>query len=115
MVSTNTLDKITLNPQDEFDSTLIKIKEIHDKKKADYSKVGDRFSNFEYAAKAAKISTMQSFEVLIGVKQARLIELFQPGKLVLNESIADTLIDRAIYCILAYTYYLYRVDPERKS
>lgn len=97
---------LSLDKNDEFDSVLIRIKEIHDRKKADYSRVGNRFSNFEYAASAAGITPYQSFEVLIGVKQARLIELTQPGRVAQNESLEDTLLDRAVYCVLALAYYL---------
>ena len=97
---------ITLDPSDNFDAALIKIKQIHDKKKADYSDPKDRFSNFVLSANFANITVPQTFEVLIGTKQARLIELTRPGRVAQNESIEDTLLDRAVYCILAYVYYL---------
>lgn len=97
---------VTLDPKDEFDRVLITMKAIHDKKKADYSNPLDRFSNFTYAGKAAGIPAQYTFEVLIGVKQARLIELMQPGRKANNESVEDTLLDRAIYCTLAYAHWI---------
>ena len=92
--------------EDPFTDALIRIKEIHDKKRADYSEKTNRFSNFEYAAKAANTTPHQAFEILIGVKQARLIELTQPGRIAKNESLEDTLLDRAVYSVLVYAYFI---------
>jgi len=100
---------VTLSRDDEFDRVLIKMKEIHDKKKEDYSDINNRFSNFEYSAQASGITVAQVFEVLISTKQARLIELMK-GKVPKNEPIGDTLLDRAVYCVLAYAYHLASVD-----
>ncbi len=97
-------DYVPLDPEDEFDKALIEIKEIHNKKKADYSDKNNRFSNFDMSALFAGISVPQTFEVLIGTKQARIIELTKPGKVANNESLVDSYLDRAIYCILAYVY-----------
>jgi hypothetical protein len=98
------MDKITLDPSDEFDSALIIIKALHDKKRADYSDPNNRFSNFEIASAFANVGVPQTFEVLLGVKQARLIELLKSNKEPNNESLLDTYLDRAVYAILAYVY-----------
>lgn len=97
---------VELDPADEFDSVLIKMKEIHDRKKADYSSILNRFSNFEFAGQFSGVTTAQTFEVLIGIKQARLVELSKPGREIKNEPLEDTLLDRAVYCVLALAYYL---------
>lgn len=91
---------------DEFEQALEKIREIHDKKRRDYSAKDNRYSNFEFAAKAAGVDTSKTFEVLIGIKQARLVELTQPGRVCYNEPIEDTLLDRAVYSVLAYAYFM---------
>jgi hypothetical protein len=98
------MDKIALDPSDEFDSALIIIKAMHDKKRADYSDPDNRFSNFELSSTFANVSVPQTFEVLLGIKQARLIELLKSNKEPNNESLLDTYLDRAIYAILAYVY-----------
>ena len=92
-------------PIDEFEEALQRIREVHNKKKADYSSKNNRYSNFELASQFSGVPTPQTFEVLIGIKQARLLELFQPGRTAYNEPIEDTLLDRAIYSILAYCYF----------
>lgn len=96
-----------IDPEDDFDSVLIEIKKMHDSKREDYSDKFDRFSNFREAAEAANIPVTAAFEVLIGVKQARLKQLTKPDrtKSPNNEPIIDTLLDRAVYAILAYAYY----------
>lgn len=91
-----------MNP---FDVALLKIKELHEKKKADYSNPADRFSNFKYSAYHANITPQQAIEVLVGVKCARIAELTKPGREPQNESLSDTYLDRAVYAILAYVYY----------
>lgn len=105
MADEDSLVELTLDPKDEFDRTLIAMKIIHDKKKADYSSKKDRFSNFLFASAFSGINIEQTFEVLIGIKQARLLELIQTGKIPVNESIQDTLLDRAVYCVLALAYW----------
>lgn len=85
---------------DAFFMVLSEINTLHKKKKADYASDQDRFSNFKIAAQFSGMKTYQSIENLIGVKQARLLEL-RGKKEPLNESLRDTLIDRAVYSILA--------------
>ena len=99
------LPKIELDPLDKFDFLLVELRELHNRKKSDYSNPKDRFSNFRIAGEYAGIPTEKTFEVLLGVKQARLIELNQPGREIKNESIEDTLMDRAVYSILALLYW----------
>jgi hypothetical protein len=101
-------DQTPQPPPDSFSNLLKEIQTLHDRKKADYTKKGDRFSNFRLAAHFSGIETFQSIENLIGVKQARLLELRDPGqetRPVNNEPIRDSLIDRAVYSILAVLYY----------
>lgn len=91
---------------DVFELAIQRIRETHNKKKADYSSKHNRWSNFETAAQLSGVTVHQTFEVLIGIKQARLVELSQPGRVCYNEPIEDTLLDRAVYSVLAYAYFL---------
>lgn len=93
-----------LDPADLFDGVLIKMKEIHAKKKADYSSPEDRFSNFREAAEEAGVTVEQVFAVLIGIKNARIRQLEQPGRDVQNESLLDTYLDKAVYSVLAFAW-----------
>ncbi len=96
------------DPNDKFYLLLQEVMELHNKKKADYAKKGDRFSNFKLAASFSGIEVFQSIENLIGIKQARLLELRDPKqsmRAVNNEPIRDSLIDRAVYSLLAVIWY----------
>ena len=86
-----------------FDRALEELKALHDAKAADYSTVQDPYSNFRLSGEQVGISAGSACEVLIATKQARLRELLsvdraRPPK---NESVRDTLRDRAVYAILA--------------
>jgi hypothetical protein len=96
-----------------FIRVLDEMEALHSKKNADYATADDPYSNFEHAAKAAGMTVMQVFDVLLGVKQARLVELTAGGKVPNNESIRDTLLDRAVYAAIAVAYYdkTHEVDP----
>lgn len=104
-------DQTPLQAQDNFDNLLEELRTLHEKKRADYASNQDRFSNFRIAAEFSGMQTYQSIENLIGVKQARLLELRGTGKTPKNESVRDTLVDRAVYCILAVMLH----DEEKKN
>ncbi len=89
----------------KFHTALEKMREVHDKKSQDYANEKDRYSNFEYAAKFAGVTVDQVFAVLIGVKEARLLELSAAGKTPVNEAIEDTRLDAAVYAVLRYSYH----------
>lgn len=98
---------------DYFKLALDEMQRVHDKKRFDYSSELDAFSNFRFAAEFSNVPPEFTFEVLLGVKQARLINLMSgEGKTPLNESILDTLLDRANYAALAYAYALSREADE---
>lgn len=91
------------NPK--FHALLKRMAETHDRKNHDYAQSGNPYSNFEDAAKFAGVSVDTVFNVLIGIKQARLVELLSSGKTPLNESVQDTLLDRAVYAALQASYH----------
>jgi hypothetical protein len=94
-----------------FHALLSRMGETHDKKNHDYAEDGNPYSNFEFAAQFAGVSVQQVFDVMIGIKQARLLVLTQSGKEPNNESIEDTRLDQAVYATLKASYedYLARV------
>lgn len=93
-----------LDPQDPIERVLCKIVATNRAKRADYARDGHIFSNFVEAAGAAGITPEQGIEYMIGTKQARLVALRENGRTPQNESVVDTMLDRAVYCILALAY-----------
>lgn len=93
-------------PIPEVMQILENIKIIHERKNADYSASNKAFENFQ---RSAILSSWfnddrdKAFVVLIGTKLARLATLLNKaghGATPNNESIDDTFLDLATYCIL---------------
>jgi hypothetical protein len=73
---------------------------IFAKKNADYA-AGDWKSNFmDVAVQMGWDSPAEAAEVLIAVKQARLKSLRVNGREPANESVTDTVLDRAVYALI---------------
>ena len=96
---------ITTAKASKFTELLNEIQTLHDSKAHDYAKDSDRFSNFKEASAYSHVEVNKVFEVLLGIKQARLNELTSSGKSPNNESIRDTMLDRCVYSILALQFY----------
>lgn len=77
----------------------------HRSKNADYSEDNNPYSNFEFAADYAGVPVNTVFDVMIGIKQARLLVL-RAGKTPENESLLDSEKDLAIYAMLRASYNL---------
>ena len=90
------------NPR--FEKLLEKVLKLHNSKNTDYAEEGNPYSNFEFAAQFAGITVPEGFDYLIGVKQARLVNLRLSEKDPCHESIQDSLLDRAVYACLAASY-----------
>lgn len=96
-----------LNENDPFERQLIKMVQTNRKKRADYSGTKDPWQNFYDSAYQVGRTAGESCEVLIATKQSRLRNLLQnhfkydnefiPN----NEPIVDTLLDRAVYSVIA--------------
>lgn len=95
---------VELNPDDPIEKVLIEIVSTNRKKRADYAQDGNIFSNFEQASFAAGVSPLQGIEYMIATKQARLVALRSNGRAPQNESVQDTMLDRAVYCIISLAY-----------
>ena len=89
-----------------FLKALDMMREIHERKNADYSVEDNPFSNFEFAAAHAGVTVDQVFLVLDGIKIARMKNLQESGKKPNNESLLDTFMDRATYATIHWAYQL---------
>jgi len=94
---------VAKNPK--FDAFVKTAVELHERKNHDYAEDSNPYSNFEFAARFADVPVNTVFDVMIGIKQARLLVL-RGGKDPLNEGIADSEKDLAIYAMLKASYNL---------
>lgn len=92
-------------PRDPFAAVIEEIRALHARKQADYTDGEDQFQNFKDSAAQVGKAPGLSVEVLIGVKQARLKQLLFTGREVSNESVRDSLLDRAVYSCIALAMY----------
>lgn len=97
-----------------FQKAISLIAAMHEKKKKDYTAAHREFGNFEDAAKHAGITTAQAIENLIGTKEARRQNLEHGNLKPVNESIEDTLLDRAVYSLIRYAHYLKEKDEQNE-
>src|SRR5690606_34763120 len=87
---------------------LDEIKEIHSKKNADYASQDNQFENFTRAAYLISWfnnDADKTFVNHIATKLARLATLLNSKNAPNNESIEDSFLDLATYCILWASYY----------
>lgn len=98
------MDKSITVRNPHFKAILDEMLELHDRKSHDYSEDSNVYSNFEFSAQLANTTVMQVFQVLIGVKLARLGQLLV-GKVPKNEGLEDTLMDLCVYCVLMFAYW----------
>lgn len=90
----------TLDPNDPFERVLIEMVNLSRRKAHDYAAENDRFSNFRETADHMDLDPIDSCDLLIATKQARLKQLRRKGDPA-NESLRDTYIDRAVYSVIA--------------
>lgn len=99
---------IDLNSENAFEATLIKMVEMHRRKAKDYVGEDHPNQNFYDTAYQLGLTGGHGVEALISTKQARLRVLL-PGLWgrtttgPANEGIEDTLLDRAVYSVIAMT------------
>ena len=83
-------------------SVITKIVDTFQSKNADYAADKDGWrSNFDDIARQCGIPATEAANTLIAVKQARLRALQANGRAPANEAVEDTLLDRAVYSVLA--------------
>ena len=84
---------------EQFLKVLEWVKETHLKKSKDYGTDTDPFANLR-ACESLGISAIHGVLIRMGDKWARLQSFAKKGELV-NESVEDTLLDTAVYSIIA--------------
>lgn len=82
-----------------FEKLLAEIQTLHDKKNHDYAKDSDPLSNFR-RSEAFGIPAYKGILIRLSDKWSR-IEQLSGGKKPENESLRDSLIDNAVYSLLA--------------
>lgn len=87
--------------EDKFESLLLELRDLHSRKSHDYADGKDPYSNFYRSSDQVRQPPGVSVELHIATKQARLRELLFGDKPSKNEPIRDTLIDRAVYSMIA--------------
>jgi hypothetical protein len=80
---------------------LKRIAKVFESKNADYADDRDWKSNFVDVAEQLGFDHHTAAEVLIAVKQARLKSLRVNGRTPVNEAVIDTVLDRAVYSVIA--------------
>jgi hypothetical protein len=96
-----------------FYELLEEIKALHDKKRHDYAQEADPFANFRLS-ELGGIDAWKGIAVRLGDKYSRLMSFIQKGELKFNdESIKDTLMDNAVYSLIALI--LYEESQENKD
>lgn len=89
---------------DSVRKTLDDMAQTFDRKNADYATGSRPWTNFEESAAQVNQTPSDVVETLIAVKQSRLKQL-RGGKTPRNESVRDTLLDRAVYSVIALAMY----------
>jgi hypothetical protein len=87
--------------KDPFNVVLAEIQALNERKRADYTNGRDPWQNFKDSAAQVGQAPGLAAELLIGVKQARLKQLLFTGREANNESVRDSLLDRAVYSVIA--------------
>lgn len=97
-----------LDPEEAFDAILIKMLQTHRAKRNDYAGSDHPNQNFYDSSYQVGLTGGHSCETLIATKQARLRVLLpklweNSNSKPSNEGIEDTLLDRAVYSVIALT------------
>ena len=96
-----------------FYDLLQEMRTLHDKKRHDYAQEADPFANFRLS-ELGGIDAWKGIAVRLGDKYSRLMSFIQKGELKFNdESIKDTLMDNAVYSLIALI--LYEESQENKD
>lgn len=103
------VDPVTLDPSDPFESALIPMVRTNRAKRADYALDGSPWSNFEDTARAVGIAPVDSATFNVAQKLSRLRALRANGRLDAprNEAVSDTYLDMAVYAVIALAIHLY--------
>jgi hypothetical protein len=103
MDSNNT--NVTLDLDDPFDKVVMEMLRLNRAKRSDYAGDDHPYQNFIDSADQTNDCAGKSVETLIATKQSRLRHLLFTDRDVINEPCRDTLIDRAVYAVIAVGLY----------
>ena len=95
---------VCAEPESRFEQLLAQMKELHDKKKADYTGTsGDLIWNYRSSAKLAGITTAQGMFARLCEKVIRISSVLSNGGAtqVTDETITDTYFDLAVISLLS--------------
>lgn len=87
-----------------IEAALERMRAVFASKNADYADDRDWKSNFVDVAEQLGFDHYTAAEVLIAVKQARLKSLRVNGRAPANEAVEDTILDRAVYSLIALAF-----------
>lgn len=90
---------VNMSRNPKFDALLEEIRDLHNKKNHDYSDDADPLSNFRRAQRFG-VDPFKGILIRLSDKWARLEQL-AGGKKPKNESLRDSLVDNAVYSLLA--------------
>jgi len=101
-------NSMILNQDNAFERILAEMVSVHRRKVKDYAGSAHPNENFYDSANQTGLTAGHSVETLIATKQARLKVLLpnywtSNNATPANESIYDTLLDRAVYAVIALT------------
>lgn len=112
LIETVRMESTALNPNDPFEAALIPIVEMNRRKRADYALDGDPFTNFDATSRFLSIPRWMSPMFNVVQKTARVQALWANRRMddPNNEAVGDTVLDAAVYGVIAYAIYLYDRD-----
>jgi len=90
-------------PMNEFEQVLAEMKELHDRKRSDYGRKEDPFANVR-ASEDFGVEGWVGALIRANDKMRRL-QSAAKGSTLRNEGIEDSLIDMAVYSVIALTIY----------
>ncbi len=97
--------RITLHPDDPYESVLLDMYNIHKKKAADYATEDDQFSNFHFVPQVLALDgygVLEDITTMVARKLGRIVNL--RGRSPKNESVQDSWLDLAVYAALGLAY-----------
>ncbi len=99
---------LLLDPNDPFEATLIDMVTVNRAKRHDYTQEGSSpWDNFDGVEQGLGLPAGTSTDVLIATKMHRKKALATREGEPRNEALEDTLLDLAVYAVIAYARHLY--------
>lgn len=96
---------VTLNPDNEFESALIEMVEMHRAKSKVYGTDNDPMQNFLDIAYNTGLTPLQACEVLLGKHHAAIKQWWNQDESYFDTRSDDGYLDRAVYGVIALVLY----------